>query len=187
MGRISEYEPVKLMVGVLYSAFEGETEGEQRFESVLESLTAAFGPCDYCSRPLPFSFTRYYDREMRPPLLKRLLSFEKLIDPMELASVKAATNAMEEQWQTPDRRPVNLDPGTVSLSSLILATTKNRGHRFAIGGGIYGELTLIFIDGAFRPQPWTYADFATDEYRSILAEIRERYRPQRTAALHGRR
>ena len=183
MGEILAYEKVKLVVGVLYSGSEGPEGAQKRFDEVLAALKTEFGECDLVSHEMLFSFTNYYDAEMEAPIYKRLLSFKELVNPMDLAAIKVKTNELEKRWQTESRRPVNLDPGILDLSHLILATTKNRGHRFTIGQGIYGELTLLYMNGAFQGQPWTYDDFNTDEYKQILCEIRELYRPQRKAEL----
>ncbi len=63
------------------------------------------------------------------------------------------------------RRRVNLDPGYLIASKLVLATTKDFAHRIYLGQGIYGEVTLNYRRGqGWQPHPWTYAD-----YRSPLA------------------
>lgn len=201
MGEILVFEKVKLVIGVLYSGFEGESVAKSRFDSVLALLTQEFGEPDLVSHEMLFSFTHYYDEEMQPPIYKRLISFKQLIDPQELSAIKIRTNQQEEECQVAlqsasqgdgleeslgdGRRPVNLDPGILDLSHLILATTKNRGHRFPLLDGIYGELTLLYMNGDFQGQPWTYDDFNTREYKDILLQIRELYRPQRRALLRG--
>ena len=109
---------------------------------------------------------------MGPDLTKRLVSFERKIDPQTLPSVKRRTNEIEAESAVSGRRRINLDPGILDLNRFILATTKNRGHRIPLSDGIYGELTLLFVRGAFRPLPWTYADYRSESVQNDLKKIR---------------
>ena len=58
-------------------------------------------------------------------------------------------------------RTVNIDPGYITLSKLVLASTKDYSHRIYIGKGIYAETTLRFIHGSFKPIDTTYPDYRT--------------------------
>lgn len=44
------------------------------------------------------------------------------------------------------KRKVNLDPGYLEPSKLVLASTKNFSHRIYLNQGIYGEVTLLFAN-----------------------------------------
>ncbi len=37
---------------------------------------------------------------------------------------------------------------------------------------MFADLTLVFRNGEYRPLPWTYPDYASDEIRDLLREIR---------------
>jgi len=76
---------------------------------------------------------------------------------------------------------VNLDPGYLTLSKLVLATTKDYSHRLYIGGGMYAEVTLHFENGDWRAWPWTYPDFAAGTYHSFFRQVRESYRQELSA------
>ena len=108
--------------------------------------------------------------------VRYLLLFRNLIDPSALADIKTLTNELEKQFSLDGNRRINLDPGTLSLANLVLATCKDRSHRSALKDGIYGETTLIYQDHDFQRLPWTYADYSSDEVRSILRSFRARYR-----------
>ena len=86
------------------------------------------------------------------------------------------TPELEKQFSLDGNRRINLDPGTLSLANLILATCKDRSHRIPLKDGIYGETTLIYQDHDFQRLPWTYADYSSDEVRSVLRSFRSRYR-----------
>lgn len=180
MGRIGIFTPWKLVIGMLFS-------GGGQPASLKERLEAEFGPVDYESLILPFTFTNYYQEEMGSVILRRFISFQNLVRPESLADIKILTNKIEEEYidtsplsdpaaiarpQNRGGRRVNLDPGLLSLSRFILATTKDNSHRIPLAKGIYAELTLRFSKKDFQILPWTYPDYATREYRDILKEIR---------------
>jgi hypothetical protein len=107
------------------------------------------------------------------------VAFEKLVLPEGLAGIKHRTNLLESELAVEGQRRVNLDPGIVNDSRLILATTKDFAHRIYLGSGIYAEVTLIFKDGAFRSQEWTYPDYQSQEALEFILKARERYLTQR--------
>ncbi|MCK5156994.1 MAG: DUF4416 family protein, partial [Spirochaetales bacterium] len=106
------------------------------------------------------------------------LTFNQLVEPDRLAEIKELTNLIEEEFRSGNKRRVNLDPGILSETRFILATTKDRGHRVPLKNGIYGEVTLIYMNKEFKPLPWTYADFCDPVYRNLLKEIRKLYLKQ---------
>jgi hypothetical protein len=164
MGEIRSFHPEKLVLAILVGAAEPE--------AVLAVLGRHFGPADHTSRLIPFDFTRYYEKEMGSPLQRLFVSFERLVDPGTLADIKLATNGMEDLFRRDGRRTVNLDPGLLSLSRFVLATTKENAHRIALHSGIYAEVTLLFTGGSFQPLPWTYPDYRSEAYLSVLSTIR---------------
>ena len=168
MGQIKGPKPVKLIV----SAF---APGDALLQESKAALADSWGAIDYESELLPFAHTTYYAGEFGTGLARRVWSFAPLVDPGGLAQVKRETNDLEERWSQQGRRQVNLDPGYVSMAKLVLATTKNHGHRIYLGDGIYAEVTLQYRDGAFRAWPWTYPDYASPRYCTLFEEIRCRY------------
>jgi len=168
MGTATPHQEVALIVGML-SAFP---EVFQRLEAI---LSERFGKIARASAVLPFDYTRYYEPEMGANLRRKFLSFERHLHPEEIAAIKLWTNALEEQFAAqgfPAPRPINLDPGYVTLSKLVLATTKDHAHRIYIGQGIFAEVTLGFTGGAFQPMPWSYPDYRTDAYREFFSAVR---------------
>ena len=147
------------------------------FPSLLqERLEASFGPVDIITEPFPFTFTDYYVPEMGEGIERFFISFSNLVQPDTLAMIKERTNEIEAEWADDGRRSVNLDPGLLSLSSVVLATTKNRSHRIAIGRSLYAELTLIYQNRHFEALPWTYADYRSEEVQEVLLRLRDRYK-----------
>jgi hypothetical protein len=181
MGRINSPRPVKLFAGVLTSMPGIIPEVEKR-------LSAMFGPIDERSNDFPFDLTHYYDNEMGSPITRYFFSFEALISPFRIAAVKVSTNNLESAFAAdyPQvHRPVNLDPGYLEESKIVLASTKNFYHRVLIADGIYGEVTLHFRQGAWQTFPWTFPDFRSGRYDEFFNRMRRKYRSQLKAAEAG--
>ena len=194
MGAAKPFEAEKLVVAVLIS--EANLSRSGCWPRLRDRLEEIFGAVDYTSAELPFAFTHYYDRELGTPLVRRFVAFRELIDPQTLARIKTATNALENELRacspaappTPSGhdqprprmpRSVNLDPGLMSLSRFILASTKDSSHRVPLADGIFAELTLQYRRPCFRPLPWTYPDYRSEEVREVLLEIRGLLKAQR--------
>ncbi|MFZ5918119.1 MAG: DUF4416 family protein [Chloroflexota bacterium] len=171
MGTAQTPQPVKLVASLFASDLT-------LLEAARCSMEAVFGALDYSSPPLPFDHTDYYTAEFGPQLVRLILAFERLIHPGALAQIKTQTNALEQRWLIQGRRQVNIDPGYVSLSKLVLATTKNHAHRIYLADGIYAEVTLHYRDGAFCGWPWSYPDYASPSYCRMFEAIRELYHRQ---------
>jgi hypothetical protein len=177
MGSIRTFNPVKLFVGILVSDAGRLAEVESR-------LSAEHGAIDRRSPVIPFNFTDYYRREMGDRILRAFFSFEHLIDADRLPEIKHWTNVLEAEFAQAGgpsgdiQRPVNLDPGYIEHSKVILASTKNFYHRMYLGRGIFGEVTMHFRNNDWEFFPWTYPDYQSEEYRKFFLELRQRYRSQ---------
>lgn len=162
--------PVKLICGVLAA-------DALCLEAALAALVKAYGPADRVSEVWRFDQTDYYEPEMGAEVLRQFAAFERLIDPGELARIKHETNAMErrlaDELRTPWPRPVNLDPGYIEPSKLVLASTKNFSHRIYIGQNMYAEVTLMFHKGAWRSFEFTFPDYKSGRYNGFLSAVRE--------------
>ncbi len=145
-----------------------------------ERLQTEFGPVPLASPPYVFNQTTYYEPTMGPGLQKQFFAFERLVPADRLPEIKLRTIALEHELAASGRfaepRPINLDPGLLSLGKFVLATTKDQAHRLYLGDGIFAEVTLRFQDGRFQPWPWTYADYRLPEVLDFLFAARERYK-----------
>jgi hypothetical protein len=174
MGEIRQTLPVKLFVGLLTSVPDAVAESEKR-------LVEFFGATDLRSEAYLFDQTHYYDEEMGTPIYRYFLSFEKLMDPAEIAAVKIATNDLEAAYAVDHpqlRRPINLDPGYLEQAKIVLASTKNFFHRVYLAQGIYAEVTLHFQNGVWQSFPWTFPDYKTGRYHPFFTALRKIYREQ---------
>lgn len=161
------YEKTNLFIGVL------STKGFP--QSLKEKLEEKYGPIEIISDRFPFDFTSYYCEEMGENIERFFILFSSMISPDELASCKVFTNLLEQEWEEEGKRKINLDPGLITEASIILATTKNRSHRIAIGQNLYAEVTLTYQKHAFVSYPWTYSDYKDSRVQRILFDFRSSY------------
>lgn len=177
MGAIKEPAKVKIIVGIL-------AKDANAVESVRKTLQNRFGEEDLNLAPFPFTFTNYYKEEIGEQPVRAFFSYEILIDRTEIVDIKLWTNDLEleiaKEAGTPGLRPVNLDPGYMTLGQFFLATTKDQRQRVYMQRGIFVEPTLYFQDGHFHAFDWTYRDYQSEPYIKYLEEVRKRLAYQHT-------
>ena len=111
-----------------------------------EKLQEDFGPVAMASRPYAFTQTTYYESAMGPGLKKLFLVFADLVAPDCLPEAKLLTNKLEHELARcgafAEARPINLDPGLLTLGKFTLATTKDQAHRIYLSSGIFAEISF---------------------------------------------
>jgi hypothetical protein len=171
MGAPEEPRPAKMVVGILAAS-------QETIEDAKSLLELRFGRIDLTSEIIPFSHSSYYAEEMGSSLHRLWVSHDKLISPAELARKKLETNEMEESRSVAGRRRINLDPGYLTGSTFVLATTKEAAHRVYLGEGIYGEVTLLYQHQSWKVLDWTYPDYREETSMGFLEKVRNRYLEQ---------
>jgi hypothetical protein len=191
MGLIKKSPPSVRFVAV----FSAE---DRFLRTALERLEAHWGKIAALGQAFDFVESPYYLRTMlvpqpsgnqhdrnqhdrnqhdQPPraLRKQMALFADPYDPAELAADKLQSNRWERDWteelalsQDDSKRLINIDPGYLSMTKLVLASTKNREHRIYLRDGIYAEVTLAFRDQAWTSMPWTYADYQRPDVLEFL-------------------
>ena len=145
-----------------------------------ERAVREFGPLLLKSKAFEFTETDYYQATMGAELKKQFLTFQNLVDPGKISQIKRETNDWERacaaQLGRAEPRPLNLDPGYLTLAKLVLATTKDHAHRIYISSGIYAEVTLNFRGGNWQKCDWTYPDYQRDDYQEFFTECRQKLR-----------
>lgn len=183
MGLARSPKPVTLICGLI-------SNDPDLMRRAVRLLAEHGGPLELASELWPFDSTDYYELEMGEGLQRQFVSFEKMIDPGDLAHQKTLSNELErriayECGLPADRRPVNLDPGYLTLSKLVLATTKDYSHRLYLREGIYAESTLHYESGRWVAWPWTYPDYAEPRYHGFFESVRERHKTKLNAREHS--
>lgn len=171
MGTPKKPLAVKLVIGFIFK----DTLIYAKAKSMLK---IRFGLIDFESQILDFGHTDYYEKEFGKRLKRAFVSFQKLISPHRLSAIKIATNEIEARLSRQKLRRINIDPGYLDLSKLILATTKPYQHRIYLDKGIWAEVTLFYQGNTFRPWEWTYPDYQTEAYINIFNSIRKIYLEQ---------
>jgi hypothetical protein len=172
MGKISIVNPVNYFCGVIY-------RDESVLNEIILQLEKKLGNVDITTDPIPFIFTDYYKKEMGENLLRKFISFKNLKDPGDLSDIKICTNNIEDKHSINGSRVINLDPGYVDFSKVVLASTKDYTHRLYIGKGIYAEITMFYKDKKFNFLAWTYPDYQTKEYLDFFYKVRENIKIKR--------
>jgi hypothetical protein len=171
MAEAKPFSPAKLIVGVIAGR-------PAVFEETETALVSLYGPVDLRSPSFPFDLTAYYEEQMGKGLRRLFLSFEGLVPPDELGPIKLRANALESEIgrRYPGvRRPVNIDPGVMTASALIMGTAKDFAHRVPLTRGIYAHLELLFAKNEVRFLEWTYPDFKQPGYRDFFLAARRVY------------
>jgi len=165
MSRRNVPPPAVLVVSAIFR--------EERFlEAALPRIAGIVGEAVFSGPVFPFDRTEYYSGEMGKPLFRRFLAAADPVPRDSLPAIKIGLEAIENDLAEGGRRTVNLDPGLITPENFILATGKNFSHRVYLRDGVFADLTLVFRNGEYRPLPWTYPDYASDEIRVLLREIR---------------
>ena len=174
MGKTKDFEGEKLIIGFIYPT-------EELFEKALGIMKERFGEVDFSTEEFSFSkeFSDYYDEELGGEGLRRIVSFEMLVDPSRQADIKLYTNEVERLFSDEAGRKINIDPGFISHGRVMLATTKGTGFRIPLKDGIYTELTLYYARGEWQKLPWTYRDYQSEKVQEFLTKVRKKYLEQR--------
>ncbi|NDV18003.1 DUF4416 family protein [Pseudodesulfovibrio sp. JC047] len=163
-------EPGLLILSIL------SAQWDTVWPELLALLEAEFGPVAEAGDLFVFDQTDYYDAELGTPIMRRLISFETLRPLDTLADIKMATNALEQRFADGEKRRFNLDPGFITLQSLVLATGKNFSHRIYLKNGIWADLTMIWQKKQWVTFPWTFPDYAGNDMKSRLTKLRQSYK-----------
>lgn len=171
MGELRTPAKVKIIVGIL-------AKDAPSVEAVRATLREKFGEEDLNLEPFHFTFTNYYVDEIGSEPVRAFFSYEPLVERESIVDIKLWTNDIEleiaRQNGTPGLRPVNLDPGYMTLGQFFLATTKDQRQRVYMQRGIFVEPTLYFQDGHFHAFEWTYRDYQSPKYINYLEQVRAR-------------
>lgn len=165
MKKSSPVEPTLLFTGMLYNK-------KEYFTAAKEKLIGLFGDIAMESSSLDYNHSGYYRDELGWPITRVFIFFKDKTDPLRLPDIKHITNSIEEELSTDGKRNINIDPGYMTLSKVVLASTKNYSHRIFIGKGIFAEVSLVHVKGRYQPHLFTYRDYASDECREIFEQAR---------------
>ncbi len=165
MGKIRSSEKAILFISTLLA------DEELLFE-IKPILIKEFGEILYETNPLDWNWSNYYREEMGEVIKRSFLFFKTTIDSSSISDIKLRTNNIEDAFSIHGRRRINLDPGYITLSKVVLASTKNYCHRIYLGKGIYAEVTLYYKENSFKPHIFTYRDYADPSTIQVFNSVR---------------
>ncbi|MFT5301444.1 MAG: hypothetical protein ACI87E_003127 [Mariniblastus sp.] len=173
VGEISTHKPVFLIAGIT-------SRHESALAWTLEQTTKCWGKLALQSPVFDFTETDFYTKSMGSDLKKQFLVYDQTIVPSDLAPTKIQSNDWEQQYADqfdhPEQRPLNIDPGYISEAKLVLATTKDRDHRIYLLDGIYAEVTLHFRSKQWTSSRWTYPDYQREDFQAFFSDCRNMLR-----------
>lgn len=150
---------------------------EAALEWARDKLAAEWGNPALQSARFDHSETSYYEGEMGQGLRKQFLIIDRWYDPADLPKSKHQSNAWEAELAASgtfaEPRPLNIDPGYLTLTKLVLASAKDRAHRIYIADGIYAEECLYYLDHRWQSREWTYPDYQRADFQAFFIEARE--------------
>ncbi|MBU1626130.1 DUF4416 family protein [bacterium] len=156
---------------------------------VEKDLESCFTKIESRSSIYEFSHSNYYNAEMGDTLFKYFISFEGLIEKIELPDIKISIMGIEEKYfylkDGMKCRKVNLDPGYLTHSKVLLATSKNYSHRVYLGKGVFAELTYIMSKEGWQSLEWTYPDYRDPEVVSFFSELRKKFKEKQKVDLQS--
>lgn len=165
-------EPVKLFLGFLYS-----TNGP--IEEAIQAIDLEIGKIDYRSSAFPFDQTDFYKEEMGEGLQRIFVSIERWIHPGELIGVKKTVGLIEDRFRVNGKRTVNIDPGYLDFTKVVLASHKTGGQKLYIQDDVFIDLVLYYHKNRYEPLPWSFPDFKSGIYDGVWNEIRSIYKKER--------
>ncbi len=171
MAQPKPFAPVKPVCGVIYRE-------EALYEDVKRRLSAEWGSVDLESPAFAFDLTDYYEAEMGPGLKRRFMSFDALAEPETLPGMKLRAIELEQAFRREAGaagRPVNIDPGYLTASALVMATAKDFSHRVPLRQGVYAHLEFLFTKTGIKVLDWTYPDFRRGPCQEFFREVRRAY------------
>jgi hypothetical protein len=168
-------QPVKYFLGLIYNCQVSLWDLERVLQSKFDFI-------DRKSPVLEFDgFTDYYQKEMGHNLYRTWWSLHRLQSPDRLAEFKLLANELEDQYSREaesEGRTVNIDPGYINESRLVLASCKDFSHRIHLAKGVFAETTLIYKGDGFQPLEWTYPDYQSPEALKYFETLKQDYRSQ---------
>ena len=144
----------KLLIAIMYS-------DKSVYAKCKNDLIDSFGRIEKESDEYNFDkFTSYYAKEMGNGLVKRFVVFKKEIDKEGLKKAKLKTTEIEKKFSKENKRAINLDPGYLSSSELVLASfKKGTNYKEDVGDGVYLHKVLEFDKGKIITFWHTFPDY----------------------------
>lgn len=141
-----------------------------------EAFAEPFGGVSLWGEVAPFDQTGYYAAEMGEGLQRFYCACGELVPAEDLPRLKWRAWEVEQRSLAGVRRAVNLDPGLLDHTKVVLASFKAGPQKLHLGGGVWADLVLYYSHGAYGPLPWTFPDLRGGDHLGFFAAARRRYK-----------
>lgn len=170
--------PCLVVLGVLASDVGLGREVAGRF-------AARYGGVALWGEPAPFDATVYYEAEMGAGLQRLYCASAELVPAEGLVALKQHAWEVEQGEIRAGRRRVNLDPGLLDHTKVVLASFKTGPQKLHLGEGVWADMVLYYSHGAYGPLPWTFPDLRGSDHARFFAEARQLYKERLRSAGTG--
>jgi hypothetical protein len=165
----AEPAPVLPILGVLGADGQLAEQAIAAF-SELHGEVALRGPV------VPFDDTDYYEPELGSALTRQYLAFSALFAAEQLAELKEQATELEQRFAAAGRRRINLDPGYIDATKVVLASYKVGPQKLHVGRGVWADLVLWYSHGQFQRLPWTFPDLQSEAHLPLFERARGHYK-----------
>tara|TARA_B100001029_G_C14995437_1_gene414718 strand:+ start:265 stop:771 length:507 start_codon:yes stop_codon:yes gene_type:complete len=164
---------VKLIIGVIYK--------DSHWLSKAKSAMKIYGwEVQNQSQVFPFDQTDYYSTEMGEELKRCFLIIKGLKSLEKTADWKLITVEIEQKLSNKGKRKINLDPGYLDLSRVVLLSGKEGSHKIYLRNGVWADLVLLKDKGGYRNFPWTFPDIRTGCYDEYFLHVRSEFKKEKS-------
>ena len=136
------------------------------------------------SEEFSFDQTDYYTTEMGEGIKRCFLSIKGLQPLESSADWKLKTEEIEQQLSNKGKRRINLDPGYLDLSKVVLLSGKEGSHKIYLRNGVWADLVLLKDKGGYRNFPWTFPDIRTGRYDDFFLQLRAEFKKEKSSWLN---
>ena len=168
---MSKKSYAKLIIGAIYA----DTQWLMKANSAMQRQGWEI---QHQSQEFPFDQTDYYSTEMGEGLKRCFLSIKGLQSLEFSADWKLKTAEIEQQLSNKGKRKINLDPGYLDLSRVVLLSGKEGSHKIYLRDGVWADLVLLKDKRGYRNFPWTFPDIRTGLYDDYFLQLRAEFKKE---------
>lgn len=143
---------------------------------IRSELAARFGKIALESPPFDFDTTDYYSSEMGKGIVRHWFCFATLCGAGSLPDMRDITGRIEQAFSVEGRRQVNLDPGYLDMSKLVLASLKEAPDKIYLREGVWAHACLCYKNGRFIAPRHSFDDFRDGRFDGFMMEARNLYK-----------
>mgnify|MGYP001186738342 CR=1 FL=1 len=165
---------VKLIIGAIYA-------DPQWFIKAKSLMQRDNWEIEHQSEEFAFDQTDYYSTEMGEGLKRCFLSIKGLQSLEFSVEWKLKTAEIEQQLSKKGKRKINLDPGYLDLSRVVLLSGKEGSHKIYLLNSVWADLVLLKDRGGYRNLPWTFPDIRTGRYNDFFLHLRREFKKEKSS------